>query len=80
VLWTLLLTSVNAGRLGEDALGLIEEGGVTELYEAVSRVDEDFPEVMSPLDWDSSSLKSLDLLVWKLALERRRNGLKNGIL
>jgi hypothetical protein len=72
---TLLLTSVNAGRLGEDALGLIEEGGVTELYEAVSSVEEDFPDVMSPLDWDSLSLKSL-----KLALERRRNGLKNGIL
>lgn len=75
---TLLLTSVNAGRLGEDALGLIEEGGVMELYEAVSRVEEDFPDVMSPLDGDSS-LNSLGLLVWKLALERRRNGLKNGI-
>lgn len=45
-----LLVSFNAGRFGDEApLGLTEDGGVTEL-EAVSSVEEDFPEVISPLD------------------------------
>lgn len=44
-----LVVSFNAGRFGDEApLGLIEDGGVMEL-EAVSRVEEDFPEVISPL-------------------------------
>lgn len=70
------LVSFNAGRFGDEApLGLIEDGGVTEVF--VSRVEEDLPEVISPLDWDSLDCDSLDL---KLALERRRRFLKNGMM
>lgn len=58
------LVSFNEGRLGEDTLlGLMEDGGVTELYEAVSSVDDDFPDVISPLDWDSLDFDSWDLVV-----------------
>jgi hypothetical protein len=69
------LVSLNEGRFGDETVGLIEEGGVTELYEAVSRVEDDFPDVISPLDCDS-----LDLLVRKLGLERRRSCEKNGMV
>ena len=45
----LLVVSFRAGRFGDEApFGLIEDGGVTEVE--VSRVEEDLPEVMSPLD------------------------------
>lgn len=45
----LLVVSFRAGRFGDEApLGLIEDGGVIEVE--VSRVEEDLPEVMSPLD------------------------------
>lgn len=52
------------------------------MLEAVSTVDEDLPEVTSPLDWDPLDLVSLDLvsLDRKLALERRRRFSKNGIM
>lgn len=75
-----LLLSLSDGRLGEDKVGLIEEGGVRELDEAVSSVDDDCPEVTSPLDWDSVDLVSGDLVVVKLALERRRSVLNNGMV
>lgn len=72
-----LVDSFKAGRFGDEApLGLIEDGGVTVLG-AVSSVEEDFPEVTSPLDWDSLDLVSLDR---KLARERRRRFSKNGII
>lgn len=72
-----LVDSFKAGRFGDEApLGLIEDGGVTVLG-AVSSVEEDFPEVTSPLDWDSLDLVSLDR---KLARERRRRFSKNGIM
>ena len=72
-----LVDSFKAGRFGDEApLGLIEDGGVT-LLGAVSTVEEDLPEITSPLDWDSLDLVSLDR---KLALERRRRFSKKGIL
>ena len=37
-------TSFSEGRLGEERVGLIDEGGVMELWEVVSIVEEDFPE------------------------------------
>lgn len=40
--------SLRAGRLGVDKVGLIDEGGVMEL-EAVSMVEDDFPEISSTL-------------------------------
>lgn len=54
----------------------MDDGGVLELYEETSNVDEDFPEFTSPL----LELHSLDLPAWKLARDRRRSSLKNGIL
>lgn len=56
------LLSLRDGRLGDERFGLIEEGGVRELYEAVSGVVDDFPEVSSPFDWDSLDLVSVDLV------------------
>lgn len=54
----------------------MEDGGVLELYD-VSRVDEDLPEVTSPFDCD---WESLEVLVRKLVLDRRRRSLKKGIV
>ena len=49
LLLLLLVVSFRAGRFGDEApFGLIEDGGVTEVE--VSRVEEDLPDVMSPLD------------------------------
>lgn len=78
LLLLLVGASFSAGRFGDDEvpLGLMEDGGVTELWEDVSRVEEDWPEITSPLDCDSLDLVSLDM---KLALERRRK-LKKGMV
>lgn len=41
--------SLRAGRLGVERVGLIEEGGVMELWEEVSIVEEDLAETSSTL-------------------------------
>ena len=41
--------SLRAGRLGVERVGLIDDGGVMELWEEVSIVDDDFPETSSTL-------------------------------
>jgi hypothetical protein len=41
------LDSVKEGRLGDERVGLIEEGGVMEAWEEVSIVEEDFPDTTS---------------------------------
>lgn len=41
--------SFSDGRLGEERVGLIDEGGVMELWEVVSIVEDDFPETSSTL-------------------------------
>jgi hypothetical protein len=43
--------SLSAGRLGVEMVGLIDDGGVIELWEEVSIVDDEFPETSSTL-WD----------------------------
>lgn len=66
--------SLSDGRLGEERVGLIDEGGVMELWEVVSIVEEDFPE---------TSWTLCDALLdseWKLAFERRLNCFKNDIV
>lgn len=65
------LDSFKEGRLDEEGVGLIDEGGVMELWEVVSMVEEDLPETASTLD-DG-------LLEWKLAFDRRRSCLRNGM-
>lgn len=57
-------------RFGEDTEGLIEEGGDTELS-TVAIVDDDFPLAVLSLD-----CKSVEAVVRKLALDRRRSSLK----
>ena len=74
------LVSLNEGRFGDEVVGLMEDGGVRELYEAVSRVEEDFPGVISPFDCDSLDFVSFDLVARKLGLERRRSCEKNGMM
>lgn len=69
----LLLVWLNAGRLGDDESGLIDDGGVVEVYDVLI-VEEDFPEAMSPFDC------SLEASVLKLALDRRRSSLKMDML
>lgn len=64
------------GRWGEDRLGLSEDGGVLELYD-VSKVEEDLPDVTSPLDCGCDSVEAS---VRKLALDRRRSSLNKGIV
>lgn len=66
--------SFSDGRLGEERAGLIDEGGVTELWEVVSIVEEDFPETSWTLcaaPFDSER---------KLAFERRLNCFKNDMV
>lgn len=41
------LDSVNDGRLGEDSVGLIDDGGVIEAWDEVSIVEEDLPDTTS---------------------------------
>jgi hypothetical protein len=41
--------SLRAGRLGVESVGLIDDGGVMELWEEVSIVEEDFPDTSSTL-------------------------------
>jgi hypothetical protein len=41
------LDSINEGRLGEETVGLIDEGGVMEAWDEVSIVEEDFPDTTS---------------------------------
>jgi hypothetical protein len=41
--------SLNDGRLGEESVGLIDEGGVMELWEVVSIVEDDFADTSSTL-------------------------------
>jgi hypothetical protein len=60
--------------LGDDADGWREEGGVLELY-AVPIVEEDWPLCMLSLDCES-----VEVVVRKLALERRRSSLKIDIV
>lgn len=43
------LDSVNEGRFGDESVGLIDDGGVMELWEDVSIVEEDLPETISTL-------------------------------
>jgi hypothetical protein len=43
--------SFRAGRLGVERVGLIDDGGVMEVWEEVSIVEEDFPATSSTL-WD----------------------------
>lgn len=43
------LDSVNEGRFGDESVGLIDDGGVMELWEVVSIVEEDLPETISTL-------------------------------
>lgn len=69
------LDSVKEGRLGDETVGLIDDGGVTELWEEVSIVEEDLPETISTL-----ADAFLESGAWILALERRRSCLKNGML
>lgn len=66
--------SDNEGRFGEDRVGLIDDGGVMELWEDVSIVEEDLPETTSTLVEGD-----LESVVLKLALDRRRSCLKKGI-
>lgn len=73
VLWP--LSSFKAGRLGEERVGLIDDGGVMELWEFVSIVEEDLPEATSTLD--DALLESVG--EWKLAFDRRRSCLRNGM-
>lgn len=61
--------SLRAGRLGVERVSLIDDGGVIELEE-VSIVDDDFPETSSTL---------CDGVLWKVAFDRRRRSLKNGM-
>lgn len=64
--------SFKEGRLGEERVGLIDDGGVMELWEVVSMVEEDLPETSSTLcDGLLGSAGE-----WKLAFERRRSCLK----
>lgn len=69
------LDSDKEGRFGEDRVGLIDDGGVMELWEEVSIVEDDTPETIS------STLVEGDLesVALKLALDRRRSCLKKGI-
>ena len=41
--------SLRAGRLGVERVGLIDDGGVMELWEEVSIVEDDFPDTSSTL-------------------------------
>lgn len=41
------LDSVKEGRLGEESVGLMDEGGVIEAWDEVSIVEEDFPDTTS---------------------------------
>lgn len=41
------LDSVNDGRLGEESVGLIDDGGVIEARDEVSIVEEDLPDTTS---------------------------------
>jgi len=52
---------------------LIDDGGVMELWEDVSIVEEDLPTISTLVAADFES-------EWKLAFERRRNCLKNGMM
>lgn len=68
------LDSDKEGRFGDERVGLMDDGGVMELCEEVSIVEEDLPETISTLvegDFESVALK--------LALDRRRSCLKKGI-
>lgn len=68
------LSSFRAGRLGEEKVGLlIEDGGVMELWEFVSIVEEDLPATTSTLE--DGLLESVE--EWKLAFDRRRSCLRN---
>lgn len=69
------LDSFKEGRLDEEGVGLIDEGGVMELWEVVSMVEEDLPETASTLD--DGLLESVG--DWKLAFDRRRSCLRNGM-
>lgn len=69
------LDSFKEGRLDEEGVGLIDEGGVMELWE-VSIVEEDLPETASTLD--DGLLESAGN--WKLAFDRRRSCLRNGMV
>lgn len=55
--------------MGEDKEGFIDDGGVVELS-IVPIVEEDWPLTALPLDWES-----VEVVVRKLALERRRSSL-----
>ena len=76
-----LVTPLNlmAERLDEDKCGCIEEAGVEAPYTEL-RVEEDLVVGTVPLLDPLESELSEDLSVLKLALERRRNSLKKGIV
>lgn len=69
--------SLRAGRLGVDRVGLIDEGGVIEL-EAVSMVEDDFPEISSTLGGGFlSKVKAFErrrlkkAMIWSVERERK---------
>lgn len=70
------LDPLRHGRLGDSWVGLIEDGGVLELCEVVSRVEVDLPETTSIL---VGGLFESDGEL-KLAFDRRRSCLRNGIV
>lgn len=79
------LEPLSDGRLWVDILGLMDDGGVTEeLYDAESVVEEDFPEITSPLDWVPLDVPldfSVDRdVLRKLERERLRRFLKRGMM
>jgi hypothetical protein len=65
-------------RFGEEALGGSEEGGVVVPNEEL-RVEEDFAVGIMPL-LDSTDDALEEPCVLKLALDRRRRSLKNGMI
>ena len=68
-----------AERLDEDICGCIEDAGVEAPYTEL-RVEDDFVVGTVPLFEPLESELSEDLSVLKLAFERRRSSLKNGIV
>ena len=68
------LLSESEGRLGDERVGFIEDGGVMELWE-VSMVEDDLPATIST--FVVGVLASPPL---KFALERRRSCLRNGMV
>lgn len=65
--------SVKEERLGDERVGLIDDGGVMELWEEVSIVEDDLPTI-------STFVAAPLVSELKLAFERRRNCFKNDMV